>query len=425
MLIDVYKQTGVPLQEAFGVFYPSCFLHPLVEYDALVNHAGIFDLTHWRVLSVTGNDRVGFLNAMITNDVTALPAGTGCHSMITTVKGKIIAELFVFARDEDHLVLVAQGDCEEAVATLEKHIINEDVSIADLSNELGVLGIEGPKAEAVVERLFLTGTLALPKDRFGIVKGRFEKFELSVINNTCTGDDGYHIVIPAGEVARIREYLVQAARGSGGFPVGHTAWNIRRVESGIPWYGIDFTGENFPQESRLDHTVSYSKGCFLGQQTLGRLHHQGNVNHLLVGLTVQSGLDTDQTKTDTTSAHVAERLKTLTAEINKLMSQADENGLRARANTDAALFDLSSIYPAGSFLFAGGDNNFGDDAGAIANKSQGRITSAVMSPRLGDCLLLGCVRREVIDSNSVIELPREGTRETLSMIDLPLASSND
>ncbi|UCH85284.1 MAG: hypothetical protein JSW50_06230, partial [Candidatus Latescibacterota bacterium] len=223
MLLDIYKEANVPLTQAFDTTYPTFFLHPLVEYDALVNHAGVVDLTHWRVLIAAGRDRAGFLNAMLTSDIAALTAGQGCHSTITTVKGKIIAELYVFARSDDHLLLMPSGDLNEVTATLDKHIISEDVTIADVTSEYGVLGVEGPKAAPILNRLFLTGAIELPENRFDIVDGRFESFGLSVINNTCTGDGGYHIVVPSSEVARIRQYLVQAARGSDALPIGHTA----------------------------------------------------------------------------------------------------------------------------------------------------------------------------------------------------------
>jgi folate-binding protein YgfZ len=289
-----------------------------------------------------------------------------------------------------------------------------------MSHEFAVLGVEGPMAQAVVKRLFLTGAVALPKDHFGIVVGTFEKFELTVINNTGTGDDGYHIVVPADEVVRIREYLIQAARGSDGLPVGHTVWNIRRVENGIPWFGVDYTSENFPPESRLDHTVSYTKGCFRGQEPLGRIHNRGDVRRLLVGLTAQTGADTGTGGTDAFQSDVAGELEKMTVGINELVSRADENGLRARANTDAALFDLSAAFPAGSEIFAGGN-----DTGAAAGKPQGRITSAVLSPRLKGCLLLGYVRRETVESNTAIELQLGEKRESMSVINLPPASPAD
>ena len=414
MLTDLYKQTGVPIEPAFGTDYPSYFLHPLVEYNALVDHAGIIDLTHRRVLSIAGNDRAGFLNSMLTNNIVGLETGNGCHTMITTVKGKIVAELFVFARTSDHLVLVSQGDVETALTSLEKHIINEDVSITDVSDRFGVLGVEGPDAGTIVKRLFGPGPV--PKTRLDIVDRDFEGLSMPLINNTCTGTGGYHIVVPSDQVERIRELLIQAARGSDGLPIGLTAWNIHRVEHGIPWYGVDFSNENFPQEARLDHTVDYEKGCFLGQETLGRIHNRGDVNWLLVGLTdrdanVAPDAEATQPVRDTAAADMAGKLEKLTTEINELMSRADENGLRDRASSDLAMFDLSTLYPPGTDLLLSGEH---------VHKPVGRITSAVVSPQLGGCLLLAILRRELVEPKAMVELPGRGAHEALSVVDLPL-----
>ncbi len=151
-----------------------------------------------------------------------------------------------------------------------------------MSASFSVIGVEGPKAKDVVGRLFRAGPL--PKAPLDLVEREFEKFNIAVIQNSVTGETGYHVLVPADEALRIRNYFVQAARGSDGLPVGLDAWNIRRVEKGLPWYGVDYDGDNFPQETRLGHTVSYTKGCFRGQETLARLENRGHVNRLLVGL---------------------------------------------------------------------------------------------------------------------------------------------
>ena len=127
MLTELYRKSGLPLKEHFGVPYPEFFVHPAAEYVAQVTYCGVIDLMHWRILRVTGKDRVTFLNAMLTNDIAALEKDEGTHSMITTIKGKIIAELFVFVREDDVLVLVAQGDAAQTQEVLEKHIVMEDV----------------------------------------------------------------------------------------------------------------------------------------------------------------------------------------------------------------------------------------------------------------------------------------------------------
>ncbi|NWF91155.1 MAG: aminomethyl transferase family protein [Ignavibacteriaceae bacterium] len=372
MLTEFYKTENVALIRAFGREYPRYFVHPLAEYRALVGSCGVIDLTHWRVLRVTGRDRARFLNAMVTNDVASLEPSRGRHTTMTTVKGKILSELFVFARKEDHLVVVSQGDFDGTVGTMRKHVVADDVAIEDVSADHAIIAVEGPRAKAVVGLLFRAGPL--PKAPLDLVEREFEKFTLTVIQNSVAGETGYHVLVRSDEALRIRNYLVQAARGADGLPVGHDAWNIRRVEKGLPWYGVDFDGDHFPQEARLGHTVSYTKGCFRGQETLARLENRGHVNRFLVGLAPEGP--------SVFPADLAGRL----AEIAGLSDHLLENEFRKRAAGDAQALDLGSVLPRGTALHP---------AMAHSNdKPAGTITSAVYSFAVGSPLCLGYVRAD-------------------------------
>jgi len=394
MLEKVYKETGIPLGRHFGVTYPEYFTHPVAEYNAQVVYAGVIDLTHWAILRVTGADRTSFLNAMLTNDVSSLKTDEGCHTLITTPKGKIIAELYVFVRAEDVIVLVSQGDAAAAQRILEKHIIMEDVAIENISKNFGLLAIEGPKAYDCLWRMFPTGPF--PKDTLHAVARQFEHIDFYVMKNTVTGDEGYHLMIPAADLERMRSYLVQAARGSDGLAVGCIAWNIRRTENGLPWYGSDFTDANSPHESRLEDTVSYSKGCFLGQETLARLKYRGHVNRLLVGLAVE----------DDNWSNVSGMLP---AEFTKRTNNFDEIGLSKGAKPVATALDLRKTYPAESQLFL--------PAGAA--KAVGQITSAVYSPALERPLLLGYVNRDHATPGNRLVLKGPKTKVHVRITDLP------
>ena len=426
MLTGFYKSERIALTEAFGREYPGYFVHPFAEYRALVRFCGVIDLTHWRVLRTTGRDRAGFLNAMATNDVGSLEPSHGCHAMMTTAKGKIVSELFVFARKDDHLIVVSQGDFDETLGALRKHIVSEDVVIDDVSAEHAILAVEGPKAKDVVGRLFPAGPL--PKSSLDIMEREFERFSIWVMRNSVTGEAGYHVMVPAAEVLRIRDYLVQAARGSDGLPVGLAAWNIRRVENGLPWYGVDYTNDNLPQEARLGHAVSYTKGCFRGQEILGRLEHRGHVNRLLVGLAPDG---------NALPADVARRIE----EIAGIGERALDDELRARAARDAEVLDLRAHFPAGSavhFAAPTGDADTAEpaaefaadaasdspgaaadadvsDAGrassgtrgsSSADKAVGTITSSVYSFALGRPMFMGYVRRESLGAALAIQTPR-------------------
>ena len=117
MFAEQYKSEDVILKESFGVPYPEVFTDPQSEYHALTTTAALVDLCHWGALRLRGGDRVRFLNALTTNDVESLPAGRACHSALATVKGKLVAELFVLKREDELFVLVAQGDTTTVMAT--------------------------------------------------------------------------------------------------------------------------------------------------------------------------------------------------------------------------------------------------------------------------------------------------------------------
>ena len=217
----------------------------------------------------------------------------------------------------------------------------------------------------------------------------FKDIGLYMMKNSVTGEDGYHMMIPSESVERLRDYLVQAARGSDGLPIGSIAWNMRRVEKGLPWYGVDFSSENFPDEARLGDTVSYEKGCFLGQETLARLHHRGHVNRVLVGLT----MDEDD---------VPENVRSLTAEFEQEINNYDEPGLKEKAGAVARSLDLSTIFRPKAELFAI-ENTSGDDESK--KKPVGWITSAAYSPELKKPLLLAYLRYELAGGDAHVQLP--------------------
>ena len=366
MFIDTYKSGPALLGEAFGAPYPEAFTHPVREYRALTSTAALVDLTHWGVLRLTGADRVTFLNNMTTNDVAALSPGRACHSAATTVKGKLIAELFVLVREDELLVLVSQGDRRAVFETLDKHIIADDVTLEDATGRLGVLSVEGPKSREIVWRLFPNSPL--PLDPLAFADLDYQGIPVTVLRGSVTGEKGYHVIVADEGIARIRDYLIQGGIADDMELCGSVAWNMRRVEEGLPWWGVDVTGDNFPKESRLDDVVDYEKGCFLGQETLARMHHRGHPNWLLVGLRCA------QVAPPSFLDLANEELPTVAAKPDAVRAHVDSLGL----------FD---VIDRGAPLFAGGDASAGE------GKPAGRLTSLAFSPRLGAALFLGYVRQ--------------------------------
>ncbi len=261
---------------------PDVFTHPRLEYEALTHTVGLIDLSNVGVLRLRGGDRARFLNAMVTNDVATLHAGNACEALLTTTKGRIVAELLILSRADELLVLVMQGSTARVFEALDSHIIADDVQLTDMSAEMTVLSLEGPKSRDVVWRLFPREPIPLEVLKFS--ENEYQGLHAIVVRRSVTGEKGLHVIVSRGQSERLRDFFVQAGVGMDMQVVGRVAWNMRRVEAGLPWYGHDVSEDNFPKEARLDDHVNYEKGCYMGQEPIARMHYRGHPNWLLVGL---------------------------------------------------------------------------------------------------------------------------------------------
>jgi folate-binding protein YgfZ len=370
MFIDLYKSSGITLADRWlGVPYPERFGDPAAEYRALTERSGLIDLCHWGVLRLTGKDSVRLLNSLTTNDAAVLDAGQVCFSALTTIKGKLIAELYVLRREGALLVLVSQGDTQTVAAVMNKHIIADDVEVTDLSAHTATFTVEGPGARGIVWRLF--PKLAFPAEPRRFVDTDYLGTPVTLCRISVAGGDGYCLIVPADRAGRIRDYAIQSGYADDMSLVGRIAWNTRRVEAGLPWWGADIiAGENFPAECRLETAVSYTKGCFVGQETLARMYHRGHPNWLLVGLAPNGAI----------------------AGIDGAVSADIQSDLHNKP-----------LYRVGN-----------------TDKHGGRITSAVFSPATGKPLLMGYVRTDLAEPGSQLVIHNNGEDALLTVVPLPV-----
>lgn len=367
--------------------------HPRLEYEALTHAVGLIDLPDVGVLRLRGADRVRFLNAMVTNDVAKLSVGLSCDALLTTTKGRVVAELVICARTDELLVLVLQGSTKSVFDALDSHIIADDVQLTDMTAEMTVLALEGPKSRDAIWRIFPREPLPLEVHKF--TENEYHGLHATVLRRSVTGEKGFLIMSSRGDMERLRDYLVQSGIGMDMRVVGRVAWNMRRVEAGLPWYGIDVTEDNFPKEARLDDRINYEKGCYLGQEPIARMHYRGHPNWLLVGLTTDSiGYP----------VHLDD--------VKSLLATEHEHNAEAARNAAAVL----SLDKAVGVEFFGSEA----DAAAEPGKAAGRVTSAVQSPRLRRPLFLGYVRAKMADAGTTFRATIAGNDVSLSVIDLPL-----
>ncbi len=255
------------------------------EYAAVRRGAGILDSPHRATIVVTGADRRDFLNRMLTQELKTLDAGGVYRSFWLNRRGRILADLLLAELGDRLLLDLDVHGAQEAVASLSEFLVAEDVEIKDAGESLHHLAMHGPQAPAVIAAA--TGTPGVPLE--GACELRIGGVEVVAIPVDQTGGAGFELIMPGHEAEAVWDALLAAGEAIGQGrrvrPVGWHAFNIARIEAGTPLYNIDFGPENLPHESGvLRERVSFTKGCYLGQEIVARTENLGKPKQQLVGL---------------------------------------------------------------------------------------------------------------------------------------------
>jgi len=264
------------------------------EYRALQIGAALVDRSQRGRMRVSGEKAAEMITGLVTNDVVALAAGHGLYAAALTPKGKIVADVRVFAlgaeaegADGAVASLLVDIPCRATAgwAELVRKYINPRVApYRDESETTRMLGVYGPHARHVAADVLglNPGTVvALPP--YAHLVGLLDDAPLIVVRSVELGAiEGFDVVCPAELAPVLAARLTQR----GAAPAGLVAWEIARVEAGRPEWGIDIDDTTIPQEANFDelHAISYTKGCYVGQETVARVHFRGHVNRHLRGL---------------------------------------------------------------------------------------------------------------------------------------------
>jgi tRNA-modifying protein YgfZ len=248
-----------------------------VEREALLGAAALVERPAAGRLRLGGADRVRFLNGLVTCEVKALAEGEGTYGFVTSVQGRVLADVVVLAVADELWLEVPAGE-EEAVAShLAKYLIADRVEIASFDAE--VVTLAGPGAATLLKSSLGRGSL--PSGPWSHRPAALAGASGRVVRRGIAPVETFDLWLQPGGGPAVRAHL-QAA---GAAAAGGEAWEVLRVERGIPAFGRDFGPDNFPQETGLGElAVSYDKGCYLGQEIVARIHYRGGVNKSLRGL---------------------------------------------------------------------------------------------------------------------------------------------
>lgn len=250
------------------------------ELDALRHGCGVFDLGWRGKLVVRGEDRVRWLNGMVTNNTRDLAQDFGNYNFVLNAQGRIQGDLLAFQRG-DFYVLESEASQIAAIREfLDRYIIMDDVELGDISSGLTSIGVAGPKAVAVMESMGIAAGTAKPGQ---IVDGSWQGMGYSVVRDPVEVRNWYELWLASNNVEAFWRALVNA----GAVPVGAEALELQRMLLGLPRVGIDIGQRELPQETGQEYALHHAKGCYIGQEIVERIHSRGNVHRRFSGLIVE------------------------------------------------------------------------------------------------------------------------------------------
>ena len=283
------------------------------EYAAIRQRAGVMHLPQRAVLSFTGDDRQDFLHRMLTQDINALKGGATVRAFQLNVKGRIIADLIVHHGDASTWLEMDRFDLPEVQKLYDHYLFADDVVMEDWTDRRTALALHGPASVKLLQAISAEDATPVAD-----MPGTHHVLTLSGVKVTVyrwdvCGVPGFGLWAPSDQAAEVYQALLKASgyetdapdpktdpeaaaecakrrrESLRGRPVGWSAFNTARIEAGSPFFHIDYGQDSLPAESGvLEKAVSFSKGCYLGQEIVARMQSLGHPKRLLVGLRIEA-----------------------------------------------------------------------------------------------------------------------------------------
>ncbi len=282
-LAAVHLAAGAKMGVWFGCALPDYFGDAAAEYRNARETVALIDKNYRAYLSFTGPDRVRYLNAILTNNIKDLPAGQGIVSLLLNPQGHILAEIETYGFAERLLCVSYAMIRERLIEWLDKYIIMDDVTLTDETPRYGTLALEGPKAAALVQEV--AGADVTKYEELSSHRRSVGSIPCLIVKRSPGGVPGAELVVDSDKLADLWQILSDAARWHEGGPMGYAALSALRLAQGVPWFGYDFGEKQIPHEAGLqDSHISYTKGCYTGQEIVERVRSRGQVNRQRVAL---------------------------------------------------------------------------------------------------------------------------------------------
>lgn len=291
-LDETHMRLGAEMFVQNGWSAPASYGDTLFEYASVrEGGVGLIDLSQRGRIVVSGSEAVQFLNGLITNDMKTLAENSWMPAAFPNVQGRLIASVRVIRLQDEatdknvsptFLIDTEAATHERVLKTLERFTLAGDFRVTDVTNQTAHITLQGKKAAQIVRAVLgveVTGLSSTDANRIDWL--RKDRTGISiVVRATHTGEDGFDLIWNSGDSPD----LWDALHAAGARPVGYDALEILRIEAGLPRYGVDMDETHVVTEAALDDAVSYTKGCYVGQEIIARIKYRGHVAKKLAGV---------------------------------------------------------------------------------------------------------------------------------------------
>lgn len=280
-LYQVHKELGAKMVEFGGWEMPIQYQGIIKEHQAVRQKAGLFDVSHMGELLVAGPDALSFLQRVVTNDVSKIGIGRVMYTPLVKEDGGILDDLLIYNLGLNrYLLVVNAANTAKDLAWLESKL-SGDVGISDKSDEYGLLALQGPLAEEILQRITTMQLRTIGSYQFAL--GTVGQVPCIISRTGYTGEDGFELYCHPEELVELWQTVMEAGQKDGLVPCGLGARDTLRFEAALPLYGHELNEDINPLMAGLSWTVKFDKPDFIGRQALLEIKEQG-ITHKLVGI---------------------------------------------------------------------------------------------------------------------------------------------
>jgi glycine cleavage system T protein len=286
-LQNVQAARGALFSRFFGWEMAESFGSPEQEHEAVRRSAGLLDLSFCGAIHIGGKEGAQFLQGLVTNDVKALSEGKGMRAAFLTGKGKVMGLCRVFGLGNGEFLIITEPQTHTRVYNYVFPMSYAgDFKVTDVSDQYRLLSVQGPRSLLVMKEVCFEPLPQLAEHEW--IRTLIAGHQVVVASALHTGETGYDILVPESGLSDTWDFLLLKGEFHSLAPVGQLALDALRIEAGIPVYGRDFDDSNMMLETGLADAVSFTKGCYTGQEAVAMATYRGHVSKRISGLRISS-----------------------------------------------------------------------------------------------------------------------------------------